>query len=170
MKLVLLPVVGALLLTGACSGGGAKQGAPSSTGAPSTATPPPAACPVGPTRLAWPVEVPADLPKPPGAVLKKVLRSNGITTVRFSTPTSLREGLIFVLREVPKAGFTVGRGDAEPAEADLPFGRGNLSGIYKMIVLERCSTDWLVGVSQAGGGSPLLHPRPGPSASLLPFG
>lgn len=165
MKPVILPLVGVLLLTGACSGGDTAKPAPAVTAAPSPA------CPGGKTNLAWPAEVPATLPKPPGAVFKAVARRNGITSVRFSTPTSLREGLLFVLRELPRSGFTIGRGDAEPAEADVPFGRGNLQGIYKMIILGTCSTDWLVAVTQARrGGSPILTPNPGASSTPLPFG
>jgi hypothetical protein len=166
MKPVALPLIGVLLLTGACSGDGATTGQTSPSPAPTASS-----CPsAGPTALQWPPEVPADLPKPPGAVLKGVLRNRGVTSVRFSTPTSLREGLVFVLRTVPKAGFTMGRGDAEPAEADVPFGRNGLAGIYKLLVLGRCSTDWLVAVTRLTGGSPIVSPRPGPSSSPLPFG
>ena len=166
MKPVLALPLALLLLTAACSGGGSPTAQPSIT--PGPTVPPCATHAV--TRLPWPPEVPPALPKPPGAILKQVLRSNGVTSVRFSTPTSLREGLLFVLRELPPAGFTLGRGDAEPAEADVPFGLQGLAGIYKLIVLGRCSTDWLVAVTRLPGGSPILRPRPGASASPLPFG
>jgi hypothetical protein len=167
MKPVILSLLGALLLTSACSDGDTK--------APAAQTPTPAptaaGCPAGAaTELTWPSEVPEDLPKPPGAALKKVQRQNGVTSVFYSTPTSLRESLIFVLREVPKAGFTTGRGDAEPAEADVPFGRNGLVGIYKMIIAGRCSTEWLVAVTRTAGGSPILRPHPRVSSSPLPFG
>ena len=44
--------------------------------------------------------------------------------VRLTTGLSLREGVLFALRELPQAGFAIGRGDVERAEADVPFGRG----------------------------------------------
>jgi hypothetical protein len=93
--------------------------------------------------------------------------------VRFSTATSLRDSVLFVVREVQQAGFSLGRGDAEPAEADAPFGRGDVRGIYKMLVRGDCQTDWLVAVTQAlpGGGSPVLPTASrGPSSAPLPFG
>ena len=46
-------------------------------------------------------------------------------------------------------------------------------GIYKMIVLGPCSTDWLLAVGRKNqlGGSPILPTiKPGPSSSPLPFG
>jgi len=173
MKPVILALAGALLLAAGCSGNPpaaqVTQPAPTMT---ETAAPtcPPA---TGGKAFAYPSEFPRDLPQPPAATFKQVLRQGGVTSVRFSTATSLRESLLFTVRAVPKAGFTVGRGDAEPAEADVPFGRGDIRGIYKMIILDRCSTDWLVAIARTTptGGSPILPtPKPGPSSTPLPFG
>ena len=59
------------------------------------------------------------------------------------------------------------------AEADAPFGKGDVRGLWKMLARDTCATDWLVAVAKVtpNGGSPLL-PRtsPGPSSSPLPFG
>ncbi|MCW2600615.1 MAG: hypothetical protein JWM02_2444 [Frankiales bacterium] len=167
--------LGALLLVSAC-GGSTPTAAPTAGPTFSQAPQPTAAqCPaVAKARFVWPVEVPADLPQPPAATLGRTTRTKeGLTIVRFSTATSLQQSVLFVVREVQKAGFTLGRGDAEPAEADAPFGRGDVRGIYKMLVRDTCRTDWLVAVSHArpGGGSPILPTASrGPSSAPLPFG
>lgn len=171
----LLTALGALVLVSACgSSGSSAVGAagPAVTTAP---TPTASACPaVTRPAFAWPAGVPADLPQPPAATLTGTsVTKDGLTLVRFTTATSLRDGVLFVVREVQKAGFTLGRGDAEPAEADAPFGRGEVRGIYKMIVRGGCSTEWLVAVTKAqpNGGSPLLPTASrGPSSAPLPFG
>jgi hypothetical protein len=167
-----VPLALAALLVAGCSGGTpAARVAPTST--PASSTPAPTCPKTQAPAFSWPAEFPRDLPKPPAAAFKQVQRQGGVTSVRFSTTTSLRESLLFTLGAIPRAGFTIGRGDAEPAEADVPFGRGDLRGIYKMIVLGRCSTDWLVAVARISptGGSPILPtPKPGPSSSPLPFG
>jgi hypothetical protein len=171
----LLPVLGALLMATACSGSASTPGAQPQP----TSSPPPAAtvapCPsIAKARFTWPIPVPSDLPQPPAATLgKSTTTKDGLTIVRFSTETSLQQSVLFVVREVQKAGFTLGRGDAEPAEADAPFGRGELRGIYKMLVRDVCKTDWLVAVTRIrpGGGSPILPTASrGPSSQPLPFG
>lgn len=135
----------------------------------------PAPCPDRPTSLDWPAEVPADLPKPPTAVRTSVEQTDGLTLVMFTTQTALLDSLRYVVKALPAAGFTVGRGDAEASEADAPFVKGDLRGIMRMISIEPCRTDWLVAVAKApvggapsSGGNPLLPTRP--SASPLPFG
>ena len=166
----LLPLVGAVLLVSACG----KGGPTSVVSLPTQPTPTVSSCPAVTTApFAWPSPVPPDLPQPPTATFKSVSTKNALTVVRFTTKTSLRDGVLFLLREVQKAGFELGRGDAEPAEADAPFGRGDVRGIYKMVVLGECSTDWLVAVTRkaAGSGSPVLPTASrGPSSSPLPFG
>jgi len=168
---VLLGALGLALLVVGCSG--QEPVAPAAQPPPTTAAPSPTASCVVPAAkpFRWPAPVPVDLPQPPGAVLEQQDSDNGITLVRFSTPTSLQQGVLFVLKEVQKAGFTVGRGDAEPAEADVPFGRGDLRDIYKLRAVGACSTVWLVAVAQAAAAQPFLPtPSPGPSSSPLPFG
>lgn len=168
MRRTTLPLVAVLLLTSACGSGDAGTAAP--TAVQTTVA---AGCPAKSGTFAWPADVPGELPKPPGASYKLTARKGGLTSVRFSSPTSLRESLLFLLRELPKSGYTMGRGDAEPAEADVPFGRGDVIGIYKMVILGPCSTDWLMAVGHRNqlGGSPILPTaKPGPSSSPLPFG
>lgn len=171
----LVPAFAAVLLVGACSSN--KSAATLTAGPTPSQAPAPtvAACPsVAKPKFTWPVEVPADLPQPPAATLGPVTRNkDGLTIVRFNTQSSLQQSVLFVVAEVQKAGFTLGRGDAEPAEADAPFGRGNIRGIYKMVARTACSTDWLVAVTKTriGVGSPILPTASrGPSSQPLPFG
>jgi hypothetical protein len=94
--------------------------------------------------------------------------------LRFSTPTSLREAVIFVVEKFPKAGYVLGRGDAEPSEADAPFVKGDLRGLVRMTGVATCQTVWLlatVNMQQTSGNTPLLPPHsPSGSPSPLPFG
>jgi len=166
----------AVLALSACSGGSGTAGptAPPTLQLPTRPTP--SACPVvqGAKPFPWPTEVPKDLPQPPGAVFEKTTRTpEGLTIVRFHTPNSLQEGVLFVVRQVQRAGFQLGRGDAEPLEADAPFGRGDLRGVYKLLLHDACRTDWLVAVTraQAMDNSPLLPTPTGvPGRQPLPFG
>ncbi len=176
---LLAPVL-ALVLAGVlagCGGGGNPVSVASSpvpvvapTSAP--AAPSLAPCPGGPTALQWPTAIPADLPKPPSATDGVVTDSpDGLTIVKFTTTTSLRESILFLIDALPAAGFTLGRGDAEATEADAPFVKGDVRGILRMIAPEPCRTDWLVAVTRQtvpAGGPPLLPVRP--STSPLPFG
>ena len=174
-------VSGALLavLAAGCSGGddpSAAAGAtPSARASSLFAQPKPTCAPSGGAEIAWPQGVPADLPKPPAATLTDVQqRQDGLTVVTFSTRGSLRDGVLFLVEELPAAGYTLARGDAENTEADVPFVKGGLRGVLRMIAVEPCRTDWLMAIAKAapggapGGGSPLLPARPG--ASPLPFG
>ena len=171
----LLPV---LLAVGALTGCSGSDGATATASATPTRSVPasPSACPApAGTDLDWPAQVPADLPKPPGASGAEVeSRSDGLTVVTFSTPISIRESVLFVIDALPKAGYTLARGDAEAVEADAPFVKGDLRGVMRMIAVQPCQTDWLMAVARAapggapGGGAPLLPARP--NASPLPFG
>lgn len=173
-------LAGGLLLAG-CGSGGGTAAAPQGGGAPPVATPAAApsvaACPaVNRPRLAWPSPLPADLPQPPGATYTGTTMEGQLTLVRFTTAHSLRESVMFVVHALPAAGYRLGRGDAEPAEAEAPFVKGDVRGFMKMQVIGPCTTQWLVAVTRAklpGSGSPLL-PSPthvaGSTPTPLPFG
>jgi hypothetical protein len=170
----LAPVLATLLLASACGGSHAASPTPQQT-LQQNPQPTASACPKGAkAQFTWPKEVPKDLPQPPTATLSGVTHTqDGLTIVRFTTQTSLQDSVLFIVREVQKAGFTLGRGDAEPAEADAPFGRGDLRGVYKVLSRTQCVSDWLVAVTHthASGTSPLLPtPSHGPSSQPLPFG
>lgn len=175
MKRALPVLAGALLaLSGCTSSSTSAQGSSTVTPAPApTATPTP--CPARAGKpFSWPAAMPRDLPKPPGSTYVSASTSaDHVTIVRLTSTTSLQQSVLFVLNEVNKAGFTLGRGDAEPAEADAPFGRGTVRGVYKMLARDTCVTDWLVATATVslGGTSPVLPTASrGPSSSPLPFG
>lgn len=174
MKRALPALTGAVLLLSGCSGSsGSSAGPPGPTAAPApTATPTP--CPARAGKpFQWPAAMPQDLPKPPGSTfVSTTTGADKVTIVRLSSTTSLQQSVLFVLKAVNKAGYTLGRGDAEPSEADAPFGRGNVRGVYKMLSRDTCSTDWLVATAKVSfGNSPVLPTASrGPSSSPLPFG
>lgn len=164
----------AVLLTG-CAGGAAEAPVAASSPSPPRAAATEPSCTPGPADFSWPDEVPQDLPEPPGATLTEVQeRDDGLTVVTFSTSISIRQSVLFLIEQMPRAGYTLARGDAENTEADAPFVKGDLRGVMRMIAVEPCRTDWLMAIAQGppggapGGGSPLLPARP--DASPLPFG
>lgn len=163
------------LLTG-CAGSDTQAAVPTPVPtAAAAANPAPTCAPPEPGDPAWPEQVPADLPKPPGVTITEVQeRTDGLTVVMFTTPISIRESVLFLVQAMPAAGYTLARGDAENTEADAPFVKGDLRGVLRMIAVQPCRTDWLMALSTGapagapGGGPPLLPPRP--DASPLPFG
>lgn len=160
----------AALMTGCSGATPPPAAAPAATPSPEVAQSP-AGCPVsGPPAKAWPAVVPADLPQPPTAQVTDVQdRPDGLTVVKFTTRTSIRESVVFLVEALPAAGYTLARGDAENTEADAPFVKGGLRGVMRMIAVEDCRTDWLMALTRgAPGAAPLLPVRP--SASPLPFG
>ena len=173
---VLLPL---LTATGCASGSGGAPAAAAAAQSPvaAVATPSPLpTCPAAsPTGPVWPTPIPTDLPAPPSGQITAVKHTpEGLTVVNFTTATSLREGVLFLVKQLPAMGYTLGRGDAETAEADAPFNRGaNLRGVYRMVSKDPCNTIWLLAVSNrvmGGPGGPLLPAHVGPSPSPLPFG
>jgi len=161
-------------LTG-CNGGSKPQAQPAPTQ--SLYTPPPCPTPAKAIQTKWPAFLPADLPKPANAAIMKggVSRtSDGVNIVRFTTQTSLRESVLFIVQKYPRAGYTLGRGDAESTEADAPFVHGDIRGVTRISQLAQCQTLWLtatVNVKNNLGNTPILPSRtPSSSPSPLPFG
>src|SRR5207248_1949358 len=85
-----------------------------------------------PGTTPWPAALPRDLPKPLHARIQQATTTtDGVHIIKFTTQTSLRDGVLFVVRRLPKAGYVLGRGDAEASEADAPFVHGNTRGLYR---------------------------------------
>jgi hypothetical protein len=167
---VLLATVG---LTGCGGSSSADTAARPSTVTTSAAPTCPKPSHVEPAK--WPAKVPADLPKPPGAHIDDAQTAqDGVHIVKFSTQSSLRDSVLFVVEKFPAAGYTLGRGDAEASEADAPFIHGETRGLVRMLQVGLCQTQWLlatVDTSVSTGNSPLLTPHtPSGSPSPLPFG
>lgn len=164
-------------LLSACSGSGSAPSAQPTSPAPAytPTTPPPCPSPAKSKPVKWPSRVPKDLPKPSDATIQdQMTASDGVHIVKFSTPTSLRDSVLFVVNKLPKAGYVLGRGDAEAAEADAPFVHGNIRGLVRMLETAPCQTLWLLATIDASSpntNSPLLTPHtPTGSPSPLPFG
>lgn len=131
------------------------------------------ACPApsGPTGT-WPNGFPPGFPTPPGLSVQGVLhREAGLRIAEWTSPLDLRSAVIFALRHLPGAGFVIGRGDAELYEADIPFARSTVRGLFRIDALTNCSVHGYLAVVQVGPGSPLvlLPPHHTTSASPLPF-
>lgn len=137
---------GLALAAAALTACGSSKAAAPSAAAPAATT---AACPsVSTPPVRWPGIVPSDLPKPAGAVLTSESVQNNVVYLRFTTSTSLREGLLFMLQQLPKAGYTLGRGDSEATEADLPFSNAAIIGALRLTVDGPCATSWILAVSR----------------------
>jgi hypothetical protein len=175
MRRAALLLVGALLasLTG-CSGG-SEHALPLPSPSPVSPSPLPTCAPTVTKPYTWPKQIPQDLPRLPGVSIESSKRTtDGLFIVQFSTSASLRDGVLFIVKALPKAGYVLGRGDAEPAEADAPFTKGgDLRGVLRGAATGLCQTKWILAVTrqtQLGTGTPLLPAHHGPSPSPLPFG
>lgn len=134
-------------------------------------SPLPTCAPVKATKYTWPKQIPQDLPRIPGAVIESSkATTDGLFIVLFSTQASLRDGVIFIVRKLPAAGYQLGRGDAEQSEADAPFNKGELRGVLRGAAIGVCETKWVLAVAHTTRTSPLLPVHRGPSPSPLPFG
>jgi hypothetical protein len=174
MRRSLCLVIGAslLLMTG-CTDKNKEAAAPTPavTYAAPSVSPLPTCGPAKPTTYTWPKQIPQDLPKIPGAVIESSrTTSDGLFIVLFSTETSLRDGVLFIVKKLPAAGFQLGRGDAEQTEADAPFNKGDLRGVLRGAAIGLCQTKWVLAVAKTTRTSPLLPTHTGPSPSPLPFG
>lgn len=161
-----------------CSGGSKAVTGPSPHPIPTptcpsvTATPSPT-----PKKFAGALsKVPFDLPMPDNiSIIDASTTQDGIQVLKFTTPTTLRQTVLFMVDRYPKAGYVLGRGDAEATEADAPFVKNKVRGLTRVASLEACKTLWLIAVAPtsntSGGTSPLLSPHPTSSqTSALPFG
>ena len=143
------PIGAVLMLSLLACGGGSRHPAGQST-ATETASP----CPRVTTALPdWPRGIPADIPRPPGMhIVKTGTASQHAVTVFIDTALSLRESQLLLVREVPKAGYVLGRGDTEEDEADISFRKiasGHaISAAIKVTAVAACRTTWYVVVAR----------------------
>lgn len=174
MRRSVLLLLGAALLLTACSGQQKEQQAapqPSESYVAPSPAPLPTCGPVKPTSYRWPTQIPPDLPRLPGAVIESSkTTADGLFIVQFSTSASLRDGIVFIVKKLPPAGFQLGRGDAEQTEADAPFAKGDLRGVLRGVAIGLCQSKWVLAVARTTRTSPLLPSHTGPSPSPLPFG
>jgi phage terminase large subunit-like protein len=177
-----LPAVGSAALVAAfaagCSGSsGATTSQPTQSAVPTPTCPTVAPTPSATTAaLAKALQnVPFDLPMPDNiSIVGATTTNDGVRVVRFTTPTSLRTAVLFIVQRYPKSGYVIGRGDAEATEADAPFVHGQVRGLTRVVGVQGCQTLWLVATvatTNNGVTSPILVPHPTSSVtSALPFG
>lgn len=164
----------AVLAPTACGGSGNAGAIP---------TPPPGGPPTCPAVQPSPDEtsgpsaikgLPADLPLPPTLTLVTQGRiGGGVYAVHFTTPTSLYSSALFVVKRYPKAGFILGRGDAEPTEADTPWVYSRQRGLTRINEQSACVTSWVVALvlpQDPNPQAPLLPPHATSTSTALPFG
>jgi hypothetical protein len=122
----------------------------------------------------WPKDIPDVVPRPAGLKVQRVDESSGgnVVQVRTVVPMSIRESLVWIVRELPKAGFTLGRGDAEATEVDAPFQRGpGLRGLIRVFITDQeCQTLWVYAVVRQTNAPYDISYTPPPSSTPLPFG
>jgi hypothetical protein len=89
--------------------------------------------------VALPAGFPRSLPLPEGTVLTRHHRtSDGFIVVEGLEPLELHDAALFLLREIPKAGYRLARGETEGDEAETEFfGRG-VSGHIRLHALPAC--------------------------------
>jgi len=138
-----LLVAGAVMVAGGCAAQPASPAAGPSPAEVSTAAATPAACPqpTGPA-VPWPDGVPAGVPLPAGSTIDSAATDNGIQRIGFHLPLSFRESVLLYLSDLPDNGFTIGTGDSESEEADIPFsGKGVELSLKVRALPDPCQTE-----------------------------
>lgn len=126
--------------------GGSSGGDNPTVAAPSSSA---SGCPAVAARGAgWPAGVPGDLPAFPGlAITSSQTTSAGAHLVKGTVPLSLHDAVRFVIKDLPSAGYTLGRGDSEADEADAPFSKGTTHGSFRLSATQPCTTTVTLTVS-----------------------
>ena len=134
--------VGQLLLTAmivVASMAACSSSSPDTSGSPSATplasgipTPSQAKCDL-PKAVEFPAWVPKNLPLPDGTFASQRLPSGqGYFRGIFITPVSTTDFARFALSRWPKSGWQLGKGDAEPGEAEDTFLKGQAFGAFKV--------------------------------------
>jgi hypothetical protein len=93
---------------------------------------------------------------------------HGVALLRFETAMPLRDAVEFVLAHYPSSGYTIGRGDAEAREADVPFVGSAVHGTTRLTETGTCSTEWLVATESSAGGPLSAVPQLAPHYTSAP--
>lgn len=172
---VVVTTAAVLALATGCGAGSRQVSAPAAA-AHATSTPAgypqSAGCPTPTTLTEVPKDVPSIVPIPAGGqLLSDTTTADGLRVVRFSIPTSLRQGVLFILDRYPKAGFVLARGDAEADEVDAPFASksGTLRGALRLTVAQPCSTTWILALARTGTAAAIPSYTPSNRATPPPF-
>jgi hypothetical protein len=90
------------------------------------------------TQIARPAALPASFPVPRGTIFRARSSRYGSQIVEARAPGTLRGARDFYRSALPRAGFRLGRGDAERYEAETDFSRGAVAGHLKLNALPGC--------------------------------
>jgi hypothetical protein len=116
-----------------------------------------------PPRVALPAWVPPDLPLPGGTYTTQTLPGTfGYQRAIFVVPGSAESFARFVIKEWPKSGWVLGRGDSEPGEVEDQFLRPPAVGAFRTRT-EICSPGYslmLMIYSKDRTSVPLPSPTP----------
>lgn len=107
-------------------------------------------CPPAKGSQAWPGLAPDRLPVPGGLHIESVQQRPNLV-IRFSVPDDFHATVRYLLTALPKAGFTLGTGDSEAEEADIPFSRGDVHASIKVNDVGHCMTGGLLALTAASG-------------------
>ena len=123
-----------------------------------------------PPRIATPAWFPRDLPLPPRSYTTQSLPASfGYQRAVFVVPGTAEEFGRFVLTEWPRAGWVLGRGDAEPGEVEDQFLKPPAIGAFR-VRTEFCTPGYslmLIIYSKNRTAVPLPSPTPR-GAPLVP--
>jgi hypothetical protein len=86
---------------------------------------------------------PARLPVPAGLHIVSVQHKPN-TVVRFTVPDDFHATVRYLLEALPKAGYTLGTGDSEAEEADIPISRGDVHASFKVSDVGTCETEGIL--------------------------
>jgi hypothetical protein len=99
-----------------------------------------AACHRHERSIGRPGTLPASFPLADGTVLTAARRvPTGFAHVEGVQPLGVRDAAAFLLRELPRAGYVLGRGDSELNEADTGFRGHGVTGHVRVHALPGCS-------------------------------
>ncbi len=121
-----------------------------------------------PKKLATPAWFPDDLPMPRGSYAADVPPAQaGLRRIVFASKGSLREFVLHVFDAWKKRGWTLGRGESEPGEAEDNFLKQSEKryGVFRAREVY-CEKGWIQVLLVIN--DPSLSPSPSPSASPSP--
>jgi hypothetical protein len=96
-------------------------------------------CGLHPAAVPAPRELPSSYPLPRHTVITRVQRVRGVVVVRGIQPLGIRDAGRFLIKDLPRAGYRLGYGDAEAIEVETDFvGHGSV-GRVKVHTLPGCA-------------------------------
>ncbi len=155
-RVLRLCALGVLLSVTVACGGTSDKAVQEADALPSTSAT--TECPA-PTQPAadWPSGVPSELPVFAGMQVTGSEKRGDLLVVDFTAPLSLHDAVVAIVQQLPKAGFTLGRGDSESHEADAPFSGHGVRGQFKLQAGDGCQ---LTGILALADESSSATPQP----------